>query len=217
MTILAATGLQSEARLLGRYGLTAVAGGGDKSTLVSGLERQIASATLVLSTGLGGALNPNLGIGDIVIDRCTASDAIIATLIALVPEACQGVIYGSDTPLTTIAGKAALHAKSRAEVVDMESHIAAQIAAHHGIPYMALRVVSDTAFDAIPSAALAGMSPGGGVAPLAVINELRHHPNQLPALLRTAINAARAMRVLDRVYRRLDLVRNVREHLVDMI
>ena len=217
MSILAATGLRSEARLLGRYGLTAVAGGGDKATLASGLERHIAGATLVISSGLGGALNPDLGVGDIVIDQGTASDAVVAALIALLSEARQGVIDGSDAPLTTIAEKAALHAQSGADVVDMESHIAAEIAARHGVPFMALRVVSDTAHDAIPSAALAGMIPGGGVAPLAVLRELRRHPGQLPALLRTAINAGRAMRVLDRVYRRLDLVRNIREHLVDMV
>jgi len=217
VSILAATGLQSEARLLGRYGLMAVAGGGDKTTLASGLERQIAGATLVISTGLGGALNPDLGIGDIVIDAGTTSNAFIAALLNKLPEACQGLIHGSYAPLATIADKAALRFQSRADVVDMESHIAAEFAARHGIPFLALRVVSDTAHDAIPSAALAGMIPGGGVAPLAVINELRRRPMQLPALLRTAINAARAMRVLDRVYRRLDLVRNIREHFVDMV
>lgn len=217
MSILAATGLQSEARLLRRYGLMAIASGGDQAALAAAIERVIAGATLVISTGLGGALNPAFGIGDVVIDRCTMPDALFSALSASVPEARQGTVYGSATPLTTIADKATLRAQSGADVVDMESHVARDIAARHGVPFMALRVVSDTAFDAIPPAALVGMKAGGRVAPLAVMHELSRHPDQLPAMLRTAANAGRAMRALSSVYRRLDIVGNISEHLINVI
>jgi nucleoside phosphorylase len=185
--------------------------------LAAGLEQAIAGAKLVISSGLGGALNPALQIGDIVIDQGTTSDAFVAALMASVPEMRSGAVTGSVAAIATPADKAALYVRTTADVVDMESHIAAEVAARHGVPFIALRVVSDTAYDAIPSAALRGMLPGGGVAPFQVLGELARHPDQLPALLKTALNAARAMRVLGSVYRRLDLVRNVGEHLIDMV
>jgi len=200
-----------------RYEVTACAGGGDSAGLEERLEANIAGASMMVSSGVGGALNPVLCIGDTVFDRGTAPDALVTVLTALVPEMREGMIVGSDTPIVTVADKAILRALSSADMVDMETQIAARVALRHGVPFMALRVVSDTAADALPSAALAGMKPDGRTAPIAVLGQLIRHPSQLPALIRTARNAAHALRVLGSVHRRLDLVGNVREHLIDMV
>jgi hypothetical protein len=82
----------------------------------------------------------------------------------------------------------------------MESHIAARVAARHGLPFAALRVISDAADTTLPPAALAGMRPDGGIAIGAVLASLVQNPAQLPALIRTARDAEKAFRTLGRVH-----------------
>ena len=94
------------------------------------------------------------------------------------------------------AGKAALHASTGALAVDMESHVAAAFAAAHGLPFAALRVISDGADRALPRAAQAGMKPDGGMDVLAVLKALARDPRQLPALIRTGLEAEVAFRQL---------------------
>ncbi len=65
--ILIACGLVREAKLLARPGVVAVPGGGDAARLEAALEAQVAGAALVLSCGIGGALDPALKAGDIVL------------------------------------------------------------------------------------------------------------------------------------------------------
>ena len=84
------------------------------------------------------------------------------------------------------AAKAALHSATGALAVDMESHVAAAFAAAHGLPFAALRVISDGADRALPKAAQAGMKPDGGM----------DVPRQLPALIRTGREAEVAFRQL---------------------
>ena len=107
-----------------------------------------------------------------------------------------GAIAASDTMVVDAAGKAALHAATGALAVDMESHVAAGFAAEHGLPFAALRVISDGADRALPKAAQAGMKPDGGMDVLAVLIELARDPRQLPALIRTGQEAEVAFRQL---------------------
>ena len=50
-----------------------------------------------------------------------------------------------------------------AVAVDMESHIAAAYAAEAGLPFAALRVVSDPAGRALPALAMAAIKPNGDI------------------------------------------------------
>jgi hypothetical protein len=85
----------------------------------------------------------------------------------------------------------------------MESHIAAEFAAARGIPFAALRVVSDDASHALPPAVLKAMKPDGAVNVPAVIGSLLRNPAQLPALLRTARDSEIAFKALLRCLDRL--------------
>ncbi len=107
-----------------------------------------------------------------------------------------GAIAGSDVMVVDAAAKAALHAATGALAVDMESHVAAAFAAEHGIPFAALRVISDGADRALPKAAQAGMKADGGMDVLAVVKALARDPRQLPALIRTGREAEVAFRRL---------------------
>ena len=117
-------------------------------------------------------------------------------LLASLPAARLGPIAGSDVMVVDAAAKAALHASTGALAVDMESHIAARVAARHGLPFAAARTISDGADRALPSAAQAGMRPDGGIDVPAVMAALARRPWELPALIRTGVEAEAAFRAL---------------------
>ncbi|CAN5366792.1 hypothetical protein BH09PSE3_BH09PSE3_14640 [soil metagenome] len=170
----------------------AVVGGGDAARLEADLEAAASGAHAILSSGIAGAVAPGLMAGDIVIDGDYAD-----ALRPFFPDARFGKILGSDAIVATVSAKNALHAETGALAVDMESHIAARVAARHRLPFAALRVISDTASETLPPAALIGMRPDGGMAIGAVLGSLVRNPTQLPALIRTGMSAGRAFRRLE--------------------
>jgi hypothetical protein len=99
-------------------------------------------------------------------------------------------------PLLRPRGKLLLYDATGAVAADMESHVAARVAARAGRPYAALRVVCDPAQRTVPRSAVAGMRPDGKVHPVAVLASLMRHPAELPALLALASEARSAMRTL---------------------
>ncbi len=118
---------------------------------------------------------------------------------AALPPSRLGLIIGQDHITATAAEKAALYAATGALAVDMESHIAARVAERHGLPFAAIRTISDAANETLPPAALVGMNPDGSMALGRVLASLARHPMQLPALIRTGTSAEAAFRALRRV------------------
>jgi adenosylhomocysteine nucleosidase len=212
--LLAVTGLKREAALLAGPGVVMIPGGGDSPALLAKLEAafQQHPPRGVISIGLGGALSPVLAVGDWVVadsivsgnDVWPAQPTWAAELYALLRasmgvETHLGPIAASETMVVDGASKAALHAKTSALAVDMESHVAARFASTHGLPFAALRVISDGADRALPRAAQAGMKKDGGMDILAVLKSLAMDPAQLPALIRTGKEAEVAFKALGRV------------------
>jgi len=207
--ILVATGLQREARLLAGPSLTVIAGGGDRLRLERELERGAAGAAGIISIGLGGALIDGLKPGDWVVagEVVRADGPTVAThsgwaarLLAGLLGAQVASILGSDAMIADAESKRRAHQVSRAAVVDMESHIAAGVAAHHGLPFAAARVVSDAANRSLPKAAQAGMAADGRMDILAVLKSLAASPGQLPALIRVGSEAGIAFKALGRAH-----------------
>jgi adenosylhomocysteine nucleosidase len=192
--ILIACGLQREARVMAQNGIVIV-GGGDPVRLEAELEAAAGGAVAILSSGIAGAVDPQLEVGDVVIDG-----EFFDVLLRMLPGARAGRIVGSDVMITTVANKRAIFEESGALAVDMESHIAARVALRHGLPFAALRVISDTADEALPPAALIGMRPDGKMALGGVLASLARHPAQLPALIRTGLSAGKAFRSLERCH-----------------
>ena len=62
-----------------------------------------------------------------------------------------GAILGVDRMLSSAAEKAAAFARSGAFAVDMESHHVASAAAERGLPFIAIRAISDQAHEALPA------------------------------------------------------------------
>jgi hopanoid-associated phosphorylase len=203
--ILAVVGLLREARIVSADGVRVVVGGGDAAALAARLD-QAFSDTIegVISFGICGALSPALKPGDIVVasavrdgaPRFQTDTAWARSIIGRLPHAITGSIAGSDVMLTDAETKAALHGSSGAVAVDMESHIAARFAQRHNLPLAVLRAVSDGADRALPPAAQRGMRPDGSMDIGAVLQALALDPRQLPALIRTGIEAEKGFSAL---------------------
>jgi len=202
VTVLIACGLVREARILAQPGMSAIPGGGDAARLEAALEAQVAGATMLLSCGIGGALDPALKAGDVVV-HLPSGEWRAGPLQRALPRAHFGDIVGQDHICATAADKAMLYAATSARAVDMESHVAARVAARHGLPFAAIRAISDSAYETLPAAALVGMNPDGSMALGRVLWSLARAPSQLPALIRTGRGAEAAFKSLVEIARAL--------------
>jgi adenosylhomocysteine nucleosidase len=120
-------------------------------------------------------------------------------LLARLPTARPGAVYGSNDMVLNTLDKAKLRAKGGAVLADMESHIAAKIAASRKLPFAVVRVVSDTAGFSLPNAVLAGLKPDGGMNLIGVLIALAKRPSELQALMRVGRDADQAFKILKTV------------------
>lgn len=210
--VLVVCGLRAEARIAAGPGVVTVCGGGDAAALEAAIARAIGQGVAgVLSFGIAGGLAPQLAPGAIVLGtsvRCGAESfacdpSWLERLVPRLPAAHCGVVAGVGQPVADVAQKARLALETGALAVDMESHIAASLAHRQGLPFAALRVVSDDARHTLPPAALVGMRPDGRADIAAVLRALWAQPGQLPALVRTARDAGRAFASLQKCRRML--------------
>jgi adenosylhomocysteine nucleosidase len=209
--ILAATGLQRERRIVAGPDIEAMASGGDPVRLEAGLERLAGKACGIISIGIAGALAPELKVGQwVVADAMLADGEPMPTdpgwtsrLANRLPESATGLLLGANAMVAEATEKAALHRTTGAIAVDMESHVVARVARRHRLPFAAVRVVSDAAHHTLPPAARVGMKSDGTMDLPAVLRSLLAAPGQLPALIRTGLEAEKAFRALLRGYRRL--------------
>lgn len=210
--VLAVTGLAAEARIASGTGVTTLSGGGDPVRLALLLQAALANgAKAVISFGIAGGLQPGLKPGTTIIGRVidggdlrTKADlAWIERLAAALPHALVTDLAGVDAAVCGTDSKSRLHRATGAAAVDMESHIAARLAAQHGVPFAALRTIADPAERTVPSCAAVGMKPDGSTNVPAVLRKLGRNPGELPDLIRTALDARAALVALVRNRERL--------------
>jgi adenosylhomocysteine nucleosidase len=233
----AVTGLAFEARIVAGPGVTVVCGGG-KIQLRRSLEVAIRQGCHgILSFGIAGGLAPHLKPGSCIIARNIIADngryasdnGWAQSLMDMVRGATPrrdalrdvsfGDIAGSDVPLASTHAKRKLHEKTGAVAVDMESHVAARIAAEHRVPFAAFRVITDPSHRALPPAALVATNANGALDFHAVVRSLVRHPKQVPTLFRLALDswAARQALVPSRRFLGPNLgLPDMRQHLLDV-
>jgi hypothetical protein len=116
-------------------------------------------------------------------------------LLLALPEAVHGPILGVRAPVAHPDAKRALHVKTGAIAVDMESHVVARTSAEFGVPMVAIRVITDPALRALPQSAVAAIRANGTTDIAAMLRSVMRRPRDLPALVQTALDAwaARAM------------------------
>jgi adenosylhomocysteine nucleosidase len=199
-TIVVACGLKAEAKIAAGPDITVVAGGGDGAALEAALTAAARKGEALLSFGIAGGLAPDLRPGAILVARRVLApdnryyecNTIWAQALAGLLDAPLADFAGVDTPLAGVVEKAALYQRHGASIVDMESHIVARVAAAHGLPFAAVRVIADPAERQLPHAATVGMRPDGRVDLPAVLRSLGKDPRQLPGLIKTALDARAA-------------------------
>lgn len=203
--VVVATGVNREAATIQQGGVVVVAGGGDPVCLRVAIEQAAVGAAGIMSYGMCGALADGLAIGDWVVgDRLSGAIEMIcdpawaAALLAKLPGARTGGYFADGRLIDTAAEKLALGERHNALAVDMESHVAAAVAAERGLPFAVLRCVSDGARHLLPHAITVSMRPDGGVDVAAMLRSLAARPSQVADIARTSAGFIRAMRELQR-------------------
>jgi Phosphorylase superfamily len=140
----------------------------------------IPSASRVILAGLAGGVDPSLKTGDVVID---------------------GPIHTAAELVCTPADKAALFARTGAACVDMETHLVREQARAAGIPFTAVRVIMDSAHEALSPEVLRLIDDQGRPSVLALIGMLLRRPGLLGGLIRMRRTSAAALAVLGEAVR----------------
>jgi hopanoid-associated phosphorylase len=207
--VLIVTGLVQEARIAAGPGMTVICSSSDPRQLRA-LLTVFDPTTIrgVISFGVAGGLDPSLKCGDVVVatevlagdDRWLTGFALNEAMIARVAlgrrRVVRGGLAGAEQVVAASSVKAALHLETGAAAVDMESHIAAAYAAEAGLPFAALRVISDPASRALPPLALAAIKPNGDIDLRKVLRGVARNPTTLRALVSTGLDFNRALRSL---------------------
>jgi hopanoid-associated phosphorylase len=214
--VLIVTGLKQEARIAAGPGLTVICSSSNPVQLREMMMSfDPAGIRGIVSFGVAGGLSPTLRSGDIVIateivaakGRWVTADGLSQALYGL-PEGehriVRGVLAGVEEVVLGSKAKASLRAVTGADAVDMESHIAARYAGQHGLPFAALRVISDPAHRALPEIAAAALKANGDVDVWKVMRGIARRPSQIRALVHSGRDFNRALRGLRSYRSRLD-------------
>jgi adenosylhomocysteine nucleosidase len=207
--VLIVTGLVQEARIAAGPGMAVICSSSDPRQLRALLATlDPTSFRGVISFGVAGGLDPTLKSGDIVVaTEVLAGDARwlaelplneeqIASVALRRRRVVRGGLAGVEKVIAARAGKAALWSATGAAAVDMESHIAAAYATEVGLPFAALRVISDPASRALPAIAMSAIKPNGDIDLRKVLRGVARNPLSLRALVSTGIDFNRALRSL---------------------
>lgn len=111
----------------------------------------------------------------------------------------RGVFFGADSEARDQEMDVVthLHETTGADIIDNETHIAAQFAGEHNMPFLSVRAVSDSVHTPLPPAALLPLDPEDGSPDgTAIAKSLLLNPLQIPALIRSAWNYQKALTAL---------------------
>ena len=159
-----------------------------------------------MTFGLAGALDPKLAAGSIILPgelisrdgarfaTCKSWRERVAASLGCA-RVTEGILLTSAHAIETPHDKAAAFRDTGAAAVDMESVAVAAVAAAHKLPFIAVRVIVDTAADVLPPSLVAA-SQAGRVRSGRLIAGLVKAPGEIAALLRLAQRYRTAMRSL---------------------
>ena len=166
-----------------------------------------AGVAALMTFGMAGGLDPTLEAGSVVLpceliaadgSRFVASRTWrerVAAAVSPLRAVSSGNLLTSARAIDTAADKSAAFHDTGAAAVDMESAAVAAIAFHHKLPFIAVRVIVDTAVDTLPRAVV-NASRLGKVQIGRLIAGLILAPGEIGALIRLAQRYRIAMRSL---------------------
>jgi adenosylhomocysteine nucleosidase len=131
----------------------------------------LAPWTCVLAAGFAGGLDPQLSLGDVVIETRPSS------------EPCR--LISRPLPVESVEEKARVFRETGAAAVDMETDTLAAACAVADIPFTAVRVISDPANTALPVPFAAWFDlKNQRPKPLGLLAYLVRHPRGVPPFVR---------------------------------
>jgi adenosylhomocysteine nucleosidase len=197
----------SELATFGDGALLAVSGIGRVAAEAGARALVEAGVSALMTFGMAGGLDPALKAGSVVLPcemisadgtRVAASRSWrerVAAAVSPLRAVAEGNLLTSAYAIDTPADKAAAFHDTGAAAVDMESAAVAEIASHHNLPFIAVRVIVDTAADTLPRAVV-NASRAGRVQIGRLIAGLVLAPGEIGALIRLVQRYRIAMRSL---------------------
>jgi adenosylhomocysteine nucleosidase len=170
-------------------------------------------ATALLSWGTAGGLVPGLAPGSLVLPKAVmGSDLSLFQVDPSWHERLRSRLEGridlrsealieSPTVLMTPEEKRALAYRTGAVAVDMESAAVAVAADQAGLPFVALRVVSDSLDQTLPSCVLSAYDTSGHLKMRRLLGGLVQHPKELLEWIRLTTSLRKARRTLTEIAR----------------
>jgi adenosylhomocysteine nucleosidase len=147
---------------------------------------------------MAGGLDPTLDAGAILLptevigsDRQSFNTAPawrdrLSCAVAAFAPVRSGRLLTTPRAIGSVADKAELFRTTGAAAVDMESAAVGEVAARHQLPFIAVRVVVDSATDVLPHAVTAAADNEGHLQIWRLIGALALAPNELVPLIRLA-------------------------------
>jgi adenosylhomocysteine nucleosidase len=193
--------------------LVAVTGMGRSAAAIGSRALIAAGATALASWGMAGGLDPTLDAGTILLPtevigsdgkRVATAQAwrerLSAAVAALAPVR-SGRLLTTPRAIGSVADKAELFRATGAAAVDMESVAVGEVAEKHQLPFIAVRVIVDSAADVLPRAVTAAADNEGHLQIWRLIGALALAPNELAPLIRLARRYRAANRSLAAIAR----------------
>ncbi|MEA3179175.1 MAG: adenosylhomocysteine nucleosidase [Gammaproteobacteria bacterium] len=172
-----------------------------------------AGATALASWGMAGGLDPSLSAGAILLPaEVLGADGRVhntesgwrnrlSAAVAAHAPVRGGRLLTSAQAVGSVEDKAELFKSTGAAAVDMESAAVGEVAEQHQLPFIAVRVVVDSAGDVLPRAVTAAADNAGHLQIWRLIGALALAPNELAPLIRLARRYRAANRSLATIAR----------------
>lgn len=150
------------------------------SALTKSLE--ILKPPLIVAAGFAGGLSPELKLGQVIMDDAghiehglepPGNDTVF-----------RGKIHSASKVAVTPNSKARLRETTNADAVDMETESIRLIAKEHGIPMVAIRVISDPYDESLPLDFNQFMSDEGRMRYSRLAYHIIRHPSSVPKLMK---------------------------------
>lgn len=175
-----------------------------------GLKAQ--GVTALMSFGFAGGLDPALRPGDLLLPESIQAHQIswpvdsdwrtcVKQCLSGRLRAGDGILAASETVLTSAEEKKELAATTGASAVDMESGAVAASAASAGLPFLAVRAISDPAEFSPPGDLLRAIRPDGSADLARLLSLLLSGSISLGTLVRLATDSRAACSTLSTAVR----------------
>lgn len=161
-----------------------------------GIDEQIAAGTIVLATEVRDGRHD----GTRSTDRWRQA---VREAVQWRRQPVEEAIAAVDEIVSDVADKTRLRYQTGAAIADMESFAVGRAAHDAGLPFIAIRAVSDPALQSLPIMAIDAVDAHGKLRPGRVLWSLIRHPGQLRELIRLAGNTRAASEALGEVVRQI--------------